>query len=71
MTASTRTTWPQAAELRQAADRVRDADSELAVWLDETANTLAWLAPYREGEPGYRMWEAALAMARKINGGQR
>lgn len=36
--------------------------------LDGLANALAWLAPYREHEPGYPMWEAAVALARAING---
>ncbi|MEV5862347.1 hypothetical protein AB0L83_21865 [Streptomyces sp. NPDC052071] len=65
----TRTTWPSAAPLQQAADIRRAAgDSELADWLDATANALAWLAPYRDNEPGYGMWEAALVVARRILG---
>ena len=67
MTSETRTSWPQAKELQQAADAVRSVDPELAEWLDATANAMAWLAPYREGENGYRMWQAAVAVARKIN----
>ncbi|MGW3825742.1 hypothetical protein ACWEAF_26400 [Streptomyces sp. NPDC005071] len=64
-----RTTWPTAAELQQAADIRRAAgDPLLADWLDETANALSWLAPYRDNEPGYGMWEAALAVARQILG---
>ncbi|MFB7421599.1 hypothetical protein ACFC1L_44440 [Streptomyces sp. NPDC056210] len=77
-----RTTWATAAELQQAADRLRDAAPQIdgplaglanpvADWLDETANTLAWLAPYREHEPGYRMWQTATAVARAINGDAR
>ena len=66
-----RTTWPQAAELQQAADRKRatgdPADVALADWLDATANTLAWLAPYRPHEGGYEMWLAASEVARLIN----
>lgn len=65
-----RTTWPTAEPLQQAADACRATDPLLADWLDETANALAWLAPYRDHEPGYGMWQAALAVARQINGGQ-
>jgi len=64
-----RTLWPQAAPLQQAADKVRPTDPELAAWLEETANALSWLAPYRDHEPGHGMWQAAEAMARRINEG--
>jgi hypothetical protein len=74
-----RTTWPTAVELQQAADALRDAEPQIAGplsglagpvadWLDETANALAWLAPYRDNEPGYAMWETALRVARVVNG---
>lgn len=74
-----RTTWPAAVELQQAADTLRAVAPQIegrlagladpvADWLDETANALAWLAPYRDNEPGYGMWETALTVARKING---
>lgn len=74
-----RTTWATAAELQQAADRLRDIAPQIdgpltgladpvADWLDETANTLAWLAPYREHEPGFRMWQTAILVARQILG---
>ncbi|MGW2203399.1 hypothetical protein [Streptomyces sp. NPDC001774] len=64
-----RTTWPTAAELQQAADNRRAAgDPLLADWLDATANALAWLAPFRDHEPGYAMWNAATAVARQILG---
>jgi hypothetical protein len=74
-----RTTWPAAVELQQAADTLRDVAPQIegrlagladpvADWLDETANALAWLAPYRDNEPGYGMWQTALTVARKING---
>ncbi|WP_097865886.1 hypothetical protein [Streptomyces sp. rh34] len=64
-----RTTWPTAEPLQQAADLRRAAgDPLLADWLDATANALAWLAPYRDNEPGYGMWEAALAVARQLLG---
>ncbi|WP_069751640.1 hypothetical protein [Streptomyces sp. EN16] len=67
--ADRRTTWPTAAPLQQAADlRRADGDPLLADWLDATANALAWLAPYRDNEPGYGMWEAALAVARQLLG---
>lgn len=73
-----RTTWPQAVELQQAADALRAVTPEMAGrfagltdpiadWLDETANALSWLAPYRDNEPGYGMWETALRVARDIN----
>lgn len=75
-----RTTWASAAELQQAADSLRAAaphidDAALAAladpvadWLDETANALAWLAPFREHEPGHRMWQTASKVARVVNG---
>ena len=74
-----RTTWASATELQQAADLLRDTapwlDSPLAAladpvadWLDETANALAWLAPFREHEGGYGMWQTATKVARQING---
>ncbi|MGW1246957.1 hypothetical protein [Streptomyces sp. NPDC002535] len=77
-----RTTWASATELQQAADRLRDAAPQIdgplagladpvADWLDETANALAWLAPFREHEPGHRMWQTATAVARAINGDAR
>ncbi|WP_331764499.1 hypothetical protein [Streptomyces anulatus] len=68
-TADGRTTWPTAEPLQQAADLRRAAgDPLLADWLDATANALAWLAPYCDNEPGYGMWEAALAVARQLLG---
>lgn len=74
-----RTTWASAAELQQAADTLRacapDIEGSLgalahpvADWLDETANALAWLAPFREHEPGHRMWQTATKVARTILG---
>lgn len=77
-----RTTWATATELQKAADRLRDAAPQTAIplaaladpvadWLDETANALAWLAPFREHEPGHRMWQTATAVARAINGDAR
>jgi transcriptional regulator with XRE-family HTH domain len=74
-----RTTWASAAELQQAADRLRAVAPQItgplqgladpvADWLEETANALAWLAPFREHEPGHRMWQTATKVARTING---
>lgn len=74
-----RTTWASAAELQQAADTLRAAAPSIndplagladpvADWLDETANALAWLAPFREHEPGHRMWQTATKVARTVNG---
>lgn len=76
-----RTTWATATELQQAADTLRAVAPQIdgplagladpvANWLDETANALAWLAPFREHEPGHRMWQTATAVARAINGSQ-
>lgn len=73
------TTWPSAAELQQAADRLRNSAPHIegplggladpvADWLDETANALAWLAPFREHEGGYGMWETASKVARIVLG---
>lgn len=62
--------WPTAEELQKAADIKRatgDADDAmLADWLEATANALAWLAPFRDHEPGNQMWESASAVARRI-----
>lgn len=55
-----RTTWPAAAELQRAADRTR----RIADLLEETANAMGWLAPFRPHEPGHGPWTAALALAR-------
>lgn len=74
-----RTIWPAAVPLQQAADTLRAVAPDLtgplanladpvADWLDETANTLSWLAPYREHEGGYDMWEQAVRVASIING---
>jgi hypothetical protein len=73
-----RTTWPQAVPLQQAADRLRalapvlvgdlaSLADPIADWLDETANTLSWLAPYRGHEDGHGMWEQAMHVASLIN----
>lgn len=79
MTAERKTTWPAALPLQQAADTLRSVAPEItgplawladpvADWLDETANALAWLAPFRDNEPGYGMWEAASRVAAAVNG---
>ena len=70
----TRTKWPSASHLQQAADRLRDLGPGLhpdlrgyadpvAEWLDKTANEMAWLAPYREHEGGYHPWRVATRIA--------
>lgn len=74
-----RTTWPAALPLQQAADTLREVAPDItgrlagladpvADWLDATANSLAWLAPYNPEEPGYDMWEAAVRVAEAVNG---
>jgi hypothetical protein len=40
----------------------------LADFLEGTAEAMAWLAPYRPHERGYRMWAAALDLAAVILG---
>lgn len=78
-----KTTWPSALPLQQAADSLRDRsyyestgepdtelahDVALADLLDETANAMSWLAPFRSHEGGYGMWEAAARLAAILNG---
>lgn len=76
---SRRTTWPAALPLQQAADTLRTVAPDttgplagladpVADWLDETANELAWMAPFHGHEGGYGMWEAASRVAAKVNG---
>lgn len=71
MTVERRSKWPQAVELQQAADAKRATgtpeDAAIADWLEATANAMAWLAPFREHEPGYPLWESATAYAQLIN----
>ncbi|KOU30188.1 hypothetical protein ADK53_28635 [Streptomyces sp. WM6373] len=43
-----------------------EAVAEIAKWMNATADALAWLAPYRDNEPGYHMWNAAEAVAREV-----
>lgn len=70
----TRTKWPSASHLQQAADQLRDLAPGLypdlrgyadpvAEWLDKAANEMAWLAPYREHEGGYHPWRVATRIA--------
>lgn len=78
MTAA-RTKWAAAGHLQQAADQVREPDQNLdperefytaplGDWLDKVANELAWLAPYREHEGGYRPWRTATRAAHGVLG---
>lgn len=66
--------FPTATELQQAADTLRtrpaQLDQALADWLDATANALACLAPFRDHEPGYSMWNAASRVADLVNAEQ-
>lgn len=66
----TRTTWPTARLLQEAADAARanpdPVQQALANHLDVVANNMAWLAPYREHETGYPMWTTAEHLARAI-----
>lgn len=79
MTAERKTTWPSAIPLQQAADTLRVVGPDItgplagladpvADWLEETANALSWLAPFRDHEPGYPLWETASRVAAAING---
>lgn len=74
-----RTTWPAAHHIQQAADNMRQPDTNLdperehytaplADWLDKTANEMAWLAPFRPHEGGYRPWRAATRIAHSLLG---
>lgn len=76
--ANARTKWPAAQHLQQAADQLRLPNSNLADtehehytvpvadWLDKAANEMAWLAPFREHEGGYRPWRFATRMAHGV-----
>lgn len=75
----TRTKWPAARHLQQAADQLREPDPNLGPerehytapvgdWLDKTANDMAWLAPYRDHEGGYRPWRVATRTAHGVLG---
>jgi len=76
---TTRSHWPAAKHLHQAADEMHrpdtnlDAEREyytasLGEWLEQTALDMAWLAPFREHEGGYRPWRVATRMAHGILG---
>lgn len=76
---ATRTKWPAARHIQQAADQLREPDTNLdpereyytaplGDWLDKAANEMAWLAPYREHEGGYRPWRAATRAAHGVLG---
>lgn len=68
----TRSKWPAARHLQQAADQLREVtgadpfpgySDPVADWLDKAANEMAWLAPFREHEGGYRPWRVATRFA--------
>jgi hypothetical protein len=74
-----RTKWPSAQHLQRAAGQTREPDpnldperkfytAPLGDWLDKAANELAWLAPYREHEGGYRPWRTATRAAHGVLG---
>lgn len=75
----TRSKWSTARHLQQAADQLREVGSELpaelqgyadpvAEWLDQAANQMAWLAPFREHEGGYKPWRIATRVAHSTLG---
>lgn len=75
----TRTKWPAALHLQQAADELRDLAAAIpaplntyadpvADWLDTAANDMAWLAPYRDHEGGWRPWQTATRIAHGVLG---
>jgi hypothetical protein len=76
---ATRTKWPAARHIQQAADQLREPDpnldpereyytAPLGDWLDKAANEMAWLAPYREHEGGYHPWLVATRIAHGVLG---
>lgn len=76
----TRSKWPAAQHLQQAAAETRKAlagmpedlqplkesPARTADWLDETALQMAWLAPYRQHQIGYLLWQLATRIAHGI-----
>lgn len=75
----TRSKWPAARHLQEAADQLRDVAPDIhpdlqgyadpvAEWLDKAANEMAWLAPFREHEGGHRPWGIATRVAHSILG---
>ena len=74
-----RSQWPAARHVLEAADLLRIPDTNLdterehytvpvADWLDKAALEMAWLAPFREHEGGYRPWRVATRMAHGVLG---
>lgn len=73
-----RSQWPAARHVLEAADLLRVPDPNLdpeelytapvADWLDKAALDMAWLAPFRRHEGGYRVWRAATRMAHGLLG---
>jgi hypothetical protein len=74
-----RSQWPAAQHVQQAADQLRTPDPNLddyqqnyhapvADWLDAAANEMAWLAPFRDHEGGYRPWRNATRIAHAVLG---
>lgn len=75
----TRSRWPSAQHLQQAADLMREPDpnldperehytAPLGDWLDRVANDMAHWAPFREHECGYRPWRTATRAAHGVLG---
>jgi hypothetical protein len=75
----TRSKWPAAQHLQQAADQLRDLMPDIgaplggyadpvADWLDATANEMACMAPFREHEGGYKPWRVATGIAHTVLG---
>ncbi len=74
-----RSKWAAAQHVNQAADTTLQPDTNLdpeqehytapvGLWLEKTALEMAWLAPFREHEGGYRPWRTATRMAHGILG---
>lgn len=76
---ATRTKWPAARHIQEAADQLRAVAADIpaplnayadpvADWLDQAANDMAWLAPYRDHEGGWLPWQAATRIAHGVLG---
>lgn len=74
---NTRSKWPTAQHLQQAATEIRQAAAGMppelqnfpdpvADWLDKTALDMAWLAPFRPHEIGHLPWQIATRIAHGI-----
>lgn len=61
-TAKTRTKWPAAQHLQQAADLLREPDPNLDPEREH------YTAPYRDHEGGYRPWRMATRTAHAVLG---